>query len=169
MLIGMRAYLRDFALRPAVQIGFTSSGKKPAAVRIGCSATCGLSIPQRRRLKVASIIHQSGIGIHSAHVSLDAVGIILRLILYTREGISRLDAGIANPLIQQHGTGQRTQRKSDGHDEDDIGNKLVTINFDLQKSPYDTSIATRSLKQMLPYLNLTRFTQSFIDLRKSTP
>ena len=164
MLIGMRAYLRDFALRPAVQIGFTSSGKETS----GCEnwLFCDLRVKYPQQKSRASSI-RAGLE-YIRHVSLDAVGIILRLILYTREGISRLDAGIANPLIQQHGTGQRTQRKSDGHDEDDIGNKLVTINFDLQKSPYDTSIAG-SLKQMLPYLNLTRFTQSFIDLRKSTP
>ena len=63
MLIGMRAYLRDFALRPAVQIGFTSSGKETSGCENWLFCACGLSIPQRA--KSASIIHQSGIGIHS--------------------------------------------------------------------------------------------------------
>ena len=49
MLIGMRAYLRDFALRPAVQIGFTSSGKETSGCENWLFCACGLSIPQRRR------------------------------------------------------------------------------------------------------------------------
>ena len=55
MLIGMRAYLRDFALRPAVQIGFTSSGKETS----GCEnwLFCSLRVKYPSALLLKSCEH----------------------------------------------------------------------------------------------------------------